>query len=485
MKLSFMSRVLKGIKRLFAPLVLSLAVLIGGHNPTPSGNNSSPDNNPKNRRPATIFWDSKIAMLPAHPSNDDSLFFPPLAPIDEITPADSLKHERKLRAQRLFGADVNTKNANDSFYYPKRYNKTFPDAYTAASEPIDSVDTRVKDLWLNLQKLKNSGTIIGSRIADFSVRAKIIYAYSNRSDTYGTWSVKEGIVRVGANVNFSDDFKLLVQVHETMHGIQQSTEGSRRDLTMSARDYQTSVLTYEAAAMTGTYLVALEMLLLENSDPGPWTEMEKLYPDACEEILDAWDDIQEQRLSRAQSLDKLGKFIFNRQLSTEQQWIDGYNAATLKYYLKALYDNKTKPNVPSKTYTKDDARRTGYISPEFNFTAGIGLKTAFERPCGNNTSMEQALDFIEMKRLAYVYGHNSKVYKTFRETLKKNNNPFMNLSLKEVWDCYLHLKEIMPLVQVMEELASGRNLMAIDMDSTSPLPQIGNNSPKYTQKYTP
>jgi len=428
-----MKKIFHRVKKIFASLALSAGMLAFA--PGVAGG-----------------YDTDAETAPSHPTvflDDDST----------RAALDSLKEVRKQEALKIFGDSVNTTNRKDSFYYPQRYGKKFPIVYTATSQKEEDVDPAVKDLWQNMQLLKGSETLLGPSLADFSARAKILYAYEWKPKVYGSWRSKDGIVRISNADELPQDLELIVQVHETIHGVQRSTGVIRGNLLMPTRDCQASLLSYEAAAMTGSYIIALELRLDGNF--GPWRELEKITPKRCKKILTVWDKACKDSTSYQDALEKTAAAIFYQQFN-EQWWLDGYNGKILRTYMGLLAKEKIK-KASDDTWTLDDLRMTGYVSSEFNFTAGLDSIPSAETMFGENERMRRAFEYIELQRIGAVRGRTSDAYNVRYQKLKAAGNPYIDLDAKKVHESYQHCRQLISMVEVMDLMADGEDLMSINL----------------------
>src|SRR3990172_1366001 len=163
-----------------------------------------------------------ISKSPPPPANTTTVTATP-APVDSLLEAEiqrqlCLSNDKYTYEQAAVRAIA---NKNGAFNYPGRYKDLGWIFYFAAQTDYtaDQVPEEAKDLWQNMQTLKNSNTIIGPALADFSVKANIFYSHANMTATAGLWTSSDGIVRI-TNVSYAQDYLLLTQCHETIHGMQ-------------------------------------------------------------------------------------------------------------------------------------------------------------------------------------------------------------------------------------------------------------------------
>jgi len=335
---------------------------------------------------------------------------------------------RKKKALELFGDSVNTSNPLDSFYYPDRYSRNFPPYYTTVTQKREDVDSLMRDLWDNLQTLKNSETVIGPLLADFSARAKIIYCYNMIDFALGLWQNGDGVVRVSKSYEMSKSVELLIQSHETLHGIHAATGLINGDFSLPIGEYQKNVLMYEASAIVLENLVGLEFML--DGDFGPLQGCIARDLSLNAEILRAWNEAIGSGLPYKEALAVTGEAGIYFQLKS-QWWLDAYNTSIFFTFLETM-NSGLLPPVSDKTYSLESARMTGYLSPDFNFTAGLDSLPSSGALCGNNPGMRNAFDYLEYQRMVYSYGENDARTTAIRRVLEKKENPYIDLSPADI-----------------------------------------------------
>jgi hypothetical protein len=294
------------------------------------------------------------------------------------------------------------------------------------AQTIDEVPDTALTLWENMQTLKNSTTIMGPALADFSARARIFYGYAKMSNTVGLWSSYNGLVEIANDAGYSQNFRLLCQTHETIHGIQSANKIDKEDMSWSIWDFQRACMADEAAAQVGEYLLALDFY--HDSIPDLLNEKQDISTKVKTRLLKEFNAAQADSLPYAQDLAAVGESEFYTQFK-DQGWLNFYNNWTLKHYITWLNYGWLK--APSeKTYGLETARKSGYISADFNFTAGIDSLPA--NLFGTNTRMKQAFDYAECTRLYRTRGEKDSLYLATLARLKKENNPYLGVDMKEV-----------------------------------------------------
>ena len=330
-----------------------------------------------------------------------------------------------LRSTRLPPADSDT-----IIYYGRdsTHLAFLQDNYARTAETEEQVPDTALTLWENMQTLNDSKTIMGPALGGFSIKANIFYGYSKMSNTVGLWSSYDGTVKITNNNRYSQNYRLLCQTHETIHGIQSANKIDKDDMSWSIWDFQRACMADEAAAQVGEYLIALEFY--HDSIPGLLNEKADISAKVKGRLLQEWAAVQADTLPYARDLAAVGKSEFYTQFK-DQWWLDFYNNWTLNYYIRCMKNNWLK--APSgKTYSLESARKSGYISPDFNFTAGLDSMPS--NLFGTNTRMKQAFDYVECARLGRTLGEKDSVCLAAKARLKKEKNIYLGVDMNKVWE---------------------------------------------------
>lgn len=334
--------------------------------------------------------------------------------------------------------------ANDSTSYPD-----FFDDYTFTTQAEEDVDPSVKPLWQNMQTLKNSETIIGPSLAKFSEIEDVTYHYANRSNLYGEWISHESAAYINSQLPIA--FQLLVQVHETLHGMQYHNDVNTTDVTRSIRETQMEQLSCEAAAMVSGYLMAIE--LAQDSITDPWKNLRKIDTARADQILAIWDSLKTLSLPYQQALTETGFIAFHQQFK-QQWWLDSYNQGYLLKYLDMTI-NGEMASLNEKRFTLSNARKTGYVSPKFNFTAQLKSLPSKNSLFGKDTRMRWAFDCAELYRVKKTGGKNSALYQSMKEYMEEQGNPYLELNMKKVFVGYRFWGGFMSLLDFMDGMKDG------------------------------
>jgi hypothetical protein len=363
----------------------------------------------------------------------------PATPVTTTTAIDSVL-EAEIQRQLCLSNDKYTyeqatvraiANRDGEFNYPGRNNgklSTLFSSYAQTDYSPAQVPDTARTLWQNMQDMRNSLTVIGPMLADFSVKASIFYGYADMKGTVGLWYDYDGTVKVGNDNNNSQDERLLTQAHETIHAIQRTTEVRDQYLAWSLKDFQMSCVASEAAAEAGSHLLALEMKL--DCIDGPWNILEKENSTRAAQLLLNYNTAIASNTPYAQALAAAGKADFYAQFK-KQWWLDFYNDRMLKRYINLMVDS-TLHKPSEMEYTLETARKTGYISPEFSFTAGLDSLPSSQTLYGKNTRMQQASAYVELERLGYTLGRQDSLYLKTLAQLEKDKNPYLGVDLKLV-----------------------------------------------------
>ncbi|MBI3440644.1 MAG: hypothetical protein HY052_02380 [Proteobacteria bacterium] len=363
---------------------------------------------------------------------------PPADTTTAVTPLDSLAVQREqTRSGDKYTwrqAEIRAMAArNGQFHYEARENPDSLKAMFARSAQTDysyeQVPEGVRDLWQNMQTLRNSHSIMGPALADFSVRANIFYDYTPMTNTDGLWHNSNGVADIGSSDHQSQAHRLLTQVHETIHGIQEVTEG-HKDYFFSLADFQLSQFSGEAAAMAGGHIIALDLARTGITDP--WRSFEQEPRSESRAIEAAYDSVMKGGGTRSEALAAAGIESFKAQFK-DQSWLDFYNDQVLANYIPRL----TQADFPFEHYGRthyglEEARKTGWISPEFNFTAKLDTLPVYADRFGDNKKMRQVFDYVELQCLLRCAGEQDPTYLEKLDHLRQDKNPYLGLDLKQV-----------------------------------------------------
>jgi len=333
--------------------------------------------------------------------------------------------------------------------YPERYGDDYPTQTTFSTQFETQVPEDLKPLWQDLQYLRNSNTIIGPAVVKFADDNYVFYTYEPMWGVYGYWQDTRGIVRINSSEELPRDFMRMTVVHETIHGIQtsQGVVGSFSQ-TLSISDIQKTILSYEAAAKTGGYLIALE--LMQKGDSATWKLAAEEDPARLSKVMDAWNRACLDSTSYSDALTRTGTQVFRQQFN-EQWWLSAYTENMLHFYVWSITARQCQPIVSDSLGVLNNIRMSGYISPEFNFTASEnGLPSEL---FGENVKLRQAFAYADLYRIKVTSGEDSRLYRTVLRQLEKDQNPYIGVNLDDVFMRYRQTSGWVPLVAIMDSFA--------------------------------
>jgi len=308
-------------------------------------------------------------------------------------------------------------------------------------------------LWKNLQTLRHSKTIIGPAVVKFADENAIFFsAEPMPPNLLGYWDRERGIFFSNAFNMASADFKRMNMVHELVHAIQTKTGAiHERDMSWSIYELQKNHLSYEAAAKTAGYLIALEFMHAEN--PATWEAGAGDDPMRFEQILKAWNRACKDSASYTDALTRTGHDVFCQQFE-EWAWLDTYNEIILSLYMKDLVEKRLQPPVSGNdSIITRDIRLSGHISPEFSFTAGFDSLPS-PNLFGGNERMRHAFSYAELMRAHQTLGVNSAQYRDGLKKLQKENNPYIGVSIEDVYASYSAVKDPAYILYFMDKYAA-------------------------------
>ena len=317
--------------------------------------------------------------------------------------------------------------------YPDRIEpmmKKIFDTCAQADYTKDQVPAEAKNLWNNLQRLREISPLIGGALYDFSAKANIFHCHDDLGeDTNGRWMDRDGISRVHHKLFQNHDKTLSVQAHEIMHGLQKRQGGRDYISGWSIHESQIYTMTHEAAAKAIEYLVALEAK--HNGTPDLWNILpnNSVKQATLAAFTDAYDM---QKLPLATALEKAGYAAWQEQFK-QQGWLDAYNKRILHNHLLVFTNTAVRP-TNKESYSIDTARRAGMIREDLNFTREISALPAFSDRFGKNKQMQQAFEYVHLERMGRGYGRSDARYLIMLQKLESDANPFLGVDLKRVAD---------------------------------------------------
>lgn len=345
---------------------------------------------------------------------------------------------------------ADTAPAGASFDYPFRAElpASFLSSCTRTGYSAGQVPLASKELWDNMRLLRESDTVIGPALEKFSVRADIFYCLYNREGKTGSWYGDEGIALISTQdwlppENQKAD-RLLSQIHETIHGLQQSRKVLDNDMSWPISEFQIKTMSYEAAAHAGEQLAAFELRRQSNTMAVIRSRGEKQTKEALDAYL-----VTLRKGTYLQALGAAGQEAFY-QFFQEQHTLDHYNNNVLRLFIsRCTHDKLAAPST--NIYSLDRARETGWISPAFNLTAALDRLPAYAERFGTNARMRQAFDYAELERIAATLGRAHPLYTQNLEKLTQEKNPYLGIKLADV---DVRLSSGKTVVEIMDSLAA-------------------------------
>ncbi len=304
---------------------------------------------------------------------------------------------------------------------------TIRSGFTRANDDSACVPKKALTLWQNLQTLKNSNTLMGPLLYKRATDLGIYYGFAKQSSTAALWNGYDGTVSVGTDKKYSPQYRLLCVSHETLHGVQDATGAMDTRMSWSIWSNQKECLSTEAAALVGEYLLALDFR--HGGDSTYLADKLDFNPDLRTRLVAEFNAAAADSLPYADNLTAVGQQEFYSPFK-DQSWLDFYNNWTLRGYLKDLSrGNLIKPGEGD--YLIEMTQKTGYLSDDFNFTAGVDSLPA--NLFGTNTRMKQAFDYAECVRLGRTLGMEDSAYCARLDALMLDKNPYLGLDLDVIY----------------------------------------------------
>jgi hypothetical protein len=316
-------------------------------------------------------------------------------------------------------------HAAKPFYWSRMFIRHIPEVCARDGENAAEVPAGAKDLWQNLQTLRK-GALLGPALAEFSRSADIYHCpVAYERNTAGAWADNDGLVRVAIVPGLPDFAKLSTQAHELTHAVQRTTGVTKVDRSWTIAEFQMNTMAYEAAAHAAQDLIGLEMR--DAGLPGPWKWAAIGSPLSTQAAEAAYAAAAQGGLDHAAALSAAGAASWQAQFRS-REWADGYNNLILAKFADNLVHGHLA--APSEArYDLARARRTGWISPDLNFTAGIGALPAYADRFAGNTQMRAAFDYLHLEHVAAAHGRQSKPYLAELQRLEEEKNPYLGVDL--------------------------------------------------------
>jgi len=377
--------------------------------------------------------------------------------------------------------------------------------YFRIGEKEENVEPSLRRTW-RLLRLFDSSKTIGAPLNDFSGQTDILYCRfdpvnenfpiegeiaglpperqaevracldalhfkigdDSRNDVWvtGVWSPLEGVVFLNSDTTLLTAPKEINTLsHEKTHAVQNMNGLCDDDPQWTIRDFQLNTLSIEAAAKTAENLMALELYYNGVAD-GPWLDRVEMDSLGTSRLLAAFKEALANNTPYAEALKRAGEVGFNAQFG-HQWWLDSYNDGVLAYYTQQAVKRFLLAPKP-ESYSLDQVRMSGYISPSFNFTANIESLPSDDMCFGDNKRMRQAFDYADAERLGLAMGRKSRVYSEAIKKLRDDNNPFIGVDMVLVSDV-LHVTD--GQVTALEVM----NYFAGRVSGLYPTPKTSNN----------
>jgi hypothetical protein len=313
------------------------------------------------------------------------------------------------------------------FYWRRMFIRHIPEVCANEGVAVNQTPPGARDLRQNLDVLRR-GALLGPALSDFSAKADIWHCpvpYDNNIS--GTWADKDGLVRVAIVPGLPWSGKLSTQAHELTHGIQRETGAAAVNRHWTIRDFQMNAMAYEAAAHTTQYLLALELGDAGLKEPLQW-EYASATPEPAKTAAAAYAQAQQAGASHEAALAAAGSAAWQAQFGV-RTWTDAYNNLVLTKFIDLIVHGHIGAPSEAHPYTLEQARRTGWISKDLNFTADLDHLPSYDARFGGNTRMRQAFDYVALEHIAYTRGRDSKPYIEELARLEEQKNPYLGVDI--------------------------------------------------------
>jgi hypothetical protein len=207
--------------------------------------------------------------------------------------------------------------------------------------------------------------------------------------------------------------------------MQRTTGVTKVDRSWTIAEFQMNTMAYEAAAHAAQDLIGLEMR--DAGIPGPWKWATIESPLSSKAADAAYAQAAGAGQNHAAALSAAGAASWQAQFQS-REWADGYNNLILaKFAENIVHGNAAAPSEAH--YDLAQARRTGWVSPELNFTAGIDAVPAYADRFAGNERMREAFDYLNLEHIAATRGRQSKPYLAELGRLEQGKNPYLGVDI--------------------------------------------------------
>lgn len=305
----------------------------------------------------------------------------------------------------------------------------------ATDDALQQLPPENISLWYYTKKIGASRTLMGPALTQMAEAADLYYCFKELPpNQVGEFCNSDGIVKLADHARDRPaESNILTSVHEMIHAMQGINGLLAEDRTWTIGQLQMSTLSYEAAAEAGEAVIALEFKI--SGDNSLWDSIMTNNAALGQKTLGAYETAIEKGAKHYQAITAAGAAAFNEQIS-QQWWLDFYNNRILARYAYLL-DGGFQKAPSNHVYTVGTARNTGYITPDFNFTAEVQKFPPYAKRFGNNREMHQAFDYAYLEHLRLTLGEKDAIYLKTLAQLKKEKNPYLGIDIKEAykrWD---------------------------------------------------
>jgi len=168
-----------------------------------------------------------------------------------------------------------------------------------------------------------------------------------------------------------------------------------------------------------------------------------------QQMIKAYNTAVESDLSYVRALDAINRQT-NYPYFHDQWWKDFYNDIALEHYVALLAQDYMDVPAPEKLDSQT-RQKLGVVPVIFNSAAaqnGFSIRYAY----GKNERMQQAFDYVDLERAALTFGRESKVYLRRLAKAEEDKNPYLGLSLRDVYMELISPQRTEGVFEVIERL---------------------------------
>lgn len=340
-------------------------------------------------------------------------------------------------------------------------------------------------VWEYTQGLRE-GSAVGQALYDQAVEQGIYFCRKGPLSV-GAGAQYEGYYDVVSLPEDGNDlFEFSSTVHEVMHGRQDDLGLLNYTYRWDAMSRTDRTLAIEAAAPVAEILVAFEKK--QSGDSEIWDYM---YDNGRSSyihshVMDAFEDAYDAAIAEGLSHDsarETGGAAAWQAMFDEDGWKTYYMSRVVAGYIDDLNEGKLGPLPQSNAFSLADARKSGSVNADINFTRDVTIPDADKVFDGVDPRMKQAYQALEYARDRAIYGDTLTMrWRNMRGSLQ-DNNPYMALDWEQLGERIARAATYRPVYEHMDEQLEQQRRDAVkELRDSAPVsqadPAVNDDAPR-------